>query len=283
MRLFVLTALTMIAFAANSVLNRAALTSGDMTALQFSAIRALSGAMILLCLVLLRGNGIARLRVGSFMGSASLALYLIGFSLAYRNVDSGIGALILFGGAQITMFAGAVFTRENIPLTRWIGAGCALGGLAYLTWPTGASAPPVLGSLLMTAAALGWGGYSLIGRGVKDPLAATAANFLGALVPVLIAVLVFERTVLPPVNSAFLLAVVSGAITSGLGYALWYQLLPQLRTTIAAVAQLSVPIIAASGGAFFLSEGIGPRFWVASALVLGGIALSLLPTRQLGN
>jgi len=280
MRLFFLTALTMVAFAANSVLNRAALADGDMSALQFSAIRALSGAIILICLVFARPNGLTRLCAGSLAGSASLALYLIGFSMAYRTVDSGVGALVLFGGVQVTMFAGAVLSRESIPLTRWVGAMFALSGLAFLVWPTGGNSPSLTGTLLMVSAALGWGIYSLLGRGVKDPLAATTANFIGASLPVIAAVLLFESNIIPPLGFPVVLAIISGALTSGLGYALWYQLLPQLRTTIAAVAQLSVPIIAAAGGALFLGEITGFRFWIATALVLGGIALSLLPKRQ---
>ena len=280
MRLFLLTALTMIAFAANSVLNRAALVDGEITALQFSAIRAVSGAFILIVLILMQSRSLSRLRAGSVTGGGMLALYLVGFSIAYVHVDSGVGALILFGGVQVTMFSGAVFARESIPLQRWAGAAFAFVGLAILVWPTGYSSPALNGVLLMGIAAVGWGIYSLLGRGTKDPLAATSANFIWACIPVLCAVFLMDGSKLPDMSPVILYAILSGGITSGLGYALWYQLLPQLRTTVAAIAQLSVPVIAAAGGALFLGEVTDIRFWIASFLVLGGIALSLLPSRQ---
>lgn len=280
MRLFLLTTLTMMAFAANSVLNRAALVTGDMTALQFSAIRTVSGALMLLILILWQSKNLARLRAGSFAGGAMLALYLVGFSIAYTHMDSGVGALILFGGVQITMFGGALIARETIPLQRWIGAVLAFGGLAVLVWPTDYAAHWVHAEIFMVLAALGWGIYSLLGRGAKDPLAATAGNFLYACLPVGLAFLLLGSIRVPALSESLLYAVLSGAITSGLGYALWYQILPQLRTSVAAIAQLSVPLIAAVGGVIFLSETTDSRFWIAAFMVLGGIALSLLPSRK---
>ncbi len=280
MRLFFLTTLTMMAFAANSVLNRAALVTGDMTALQFSAIRTVSGALMLLILILWQSKNLARLRAGSFAGGAMLALYLVGFSIAYTHMDSGVGALILFGGVQITMFGGALVARETIPLQRWIGAVLAFGGLAVLVWPTDYAAHWVHAEIFMVLAALGWGIYSLLGRRAKDPLAATAGNFIYACLPVCVALVLLNGVRVPDLSLSLFYAILSGAVTSGLGYALWYQLLPQLRTSVAAIAQLSVPLIAAAGGVIFLSETTDSRFWIAAFMVLGGIALSLLPSRK---
>lgn len=280
MRLFLLTSLTMMAFAANSVLNRAALVTGDMTALQFSAIRAMSGAMMLLVLVLWQSGNLGRLRAASITGGAMLALYLVGFSIAYTHMDSGVGALILFGGVQITMFGSALIARESIPLQRWVGAALAFAGLVVLVWPSDYSGSWMHAEIFMGLAALGWGIYSLLGRGAKDPLAATAGNFAYACLPVGVALMMLDGLRIPELTIALFYAVLSGAITSGLGYALWYQLLPQLRTSIAAIAQLSVPLIAAAGGVIFLSEATDNRFWVAAFLVLGGIALSLFPSRK---
>lgn len=274
MRLFILTALTMVAFAANSVLNRLALTDPDMGPAAFAAVRLISGAAILAALVALRGTSGLR---PSARGTVTLALYMIGFSFAYVTLDAGIGALILFGGVQITMFAGALVGGETIPASRWFGAAIAFSGLVYLLWPGAANAPDPAGAALMALAAFGWGVYSLAGRGATDPLASTGGNFLMA-APVGIAVWL----VLPDGISAngAALAVVSGAITSGLGYAIWYSVLPRLDAAIAAVAQLTVPVIALAGGAVFLSESLTWRFAIATILVLGGVLISLRKTNR---
>lgn len=273
MRLFFLTALTMIAFAANSVLNRLALETGDMGPASFAAIRLTSGALMLAALVLWRDKGVTALRNGiSWRGPAMLALYVLGFSFAYVTLDAGVGALILFGGVQITMFAGAVLAGEDIPANRWAGAALAFGGLVWLMWPQGGVAPDGTGAALMMAAAVGWGIYSLIGRQAGDPLTATATNFLLA-APV--GLLVWA--LLPDAVSGrgAWLAVISGMVTSGLGYALWYRVLPGLPAAVAAVAQLSVPVIAMAGGVAFLGEVPGPKFVVAAGLVMGGVVVSL--------
>lgn len=272
MRLLLITILTMVAFAANSVLNRSAVASFDTGPEAFAVIRTIAGAVTLMLLLALRGQGRA---FGAWSqrlpGAAMLALYMAGFSLAYRSLEAGIGALILFGGVQITMFAGAFVGREPIPTWRWIGAGVSMTGLLVLVWPSGGSAPSLAGALLMAAAAVGWGFYSLLGRKVSDPLAATAWNFLLA-VPLVapLALLGLSGTA-----AGYGLAVVSGAVTSGLGYALWYKIVPQLGATRAAVAQLSVPVIATLGGVLLLSEPASLRLAIATCLVLGGIAVSL--------
>lgn len=272
MRLFLLTALTMLAFAANSILNRMALEDGTTGPAAFAAIRLVAGALCLWALVAWRGGGMRPLWQPG--GAASLALYVLGFSFAYVSLPAGVGALILFGGVQITMFAGALILRETVPARRWAGAALAFGGLVWLLWPAGGAAPDPWGGALMAAAALGWGIYSLLGRGATDPMGATAGNFVFA-APLGLIVL----AVLPDTATAqgAVLAVLSGAVTSGCGYALWYAVLPRLGSTRAAVAQLCVPVIAAAGGLLLLGEGISLRFAMASALVLGGVLLAALP------
>lgn len=271
-RLILLVALTMLAFAANSLLNRVALADASIGPALFAAVRLGSGALALAALVLSRGHGLrfATARAGD---AAALALYVLGFSFAYLSLNAGIGALILFGTVQITMFLGAVLKAELLAPRRWIGAGVAFAGLAWLLWPVGVSAPPLQGSALMSAAGLGWGVYSLRGRGAKDPTAQTAANFVLA-TPVALVVL---AVVGPGAVSAhgLALAVASGVVTSGLGYALWYAVLPRLQASAAAVAQLTVPVIAMAGGLMLLGEAPSIRAILATVLVLGGVGWSL--------
>ena len=275
MRLFLLTALTMVAFAANSVLNRWAVGPGHIGAVEFAVIRLIAGAVMLAALILWQRRGLAwpggRGRLAGVLG---LSTYLLGFSLAYRGLDAGTGALVLFGMVQVTMFAGALVGHEPVPRRRWAGATLALGGLVLIAAPggTGLDFGPLA---LMAGAGVGWGVYSLAGRGASDPLAATGWNFLLS-VPVVVPLGVMAGLQTPdPIGVG--LAVLSGAVTSGLGYALWYALLPRLGATRAAVAQLTVPVIAALGGAILLAEVPGPRFWLAAGLVLGGVALANLP------
>lgn len=272
-RLAALVALTMVAFAANSVLNRMALAGTGTGPAAFAAIRLAAGAAVL-GLLALRGGGSGRLRAALAPRNAvALAVYMLGFSFAYVTLDAGIGALLLFGGVQITMFAGSVLVGDRIPPARWTGAGIAFLGLLVLLWPAGATAPPLAGSVLMLAAAVGWGCYSLLGRGSRDPLGATAGAFLLALAPALV-VLAAAPGRVDAAGAA--LALVSGAVTSGLGYALWYSLLPQLTASIAAVVQLTVPVLAALAGALLLGEAPGLRFVLAATLVLGGVAFAVM-------
>lgn len=290
MRLFLLTALTMLAFAANSVLNRWAVGQGWIGPAGFAVVRLLSGAGML---ALILGVRLVLKRAVVWpkgwpilFGVGGLLLYLLGFSLAYTRLDAGTGALVLFGSVQVTMFAGALLLREPVPLRRWLGSGVALGGLYLLAAPTAEAAQVGSAMLMMAAAGLGWGTYSLAGRGQKDAQTATAVNFVLA-VPVmglLFAQLSFVDFMLVDEEQTNLglgaaLAVLSGAVTSGLGYALWYAILPRLGAARAAVAQLTVPVIAALGGAVLLTEPPGLRFWLAAALVLGGVALASLPYR----
>jgi len=281
MRLALLTLLTMIAFAANSVLNRQGVAGGQIGAAEFAAVRLLSGAGMLLALVGLRtavrGTAIWPGRRGRLVGSLSLLAYLFGFSLAYRSLPAGAGALILFGTVQITMFAGAVLGGEEVPGRRWAGAGLAFSGLCLLLAPggTGLSLPH---AAAMALAGAGWGVFSLSGRGQADALGATAWNF-GLALPLGLALALAAPADQVPTPTGLWLAVLSGAVSSGLGYALWYRILPWLGASRAAVAQLTVPVLAALGGSLLLHEALTLRFALAAALVLGGVGLALAARR----
>jgi drug/metabolite transporter (DMT)-like permease len=279
MRIFLLVALTMVAFAANSVLNRMALAGGGIGPAGFAAIRLSSGALALAAMVLMRRAPLPLTGGPRRVGVPALAVYMLGFSFAYLSLDAGVGALILFGAVQITMFAGAVIAGEPVPGRRWLGAAVAFAGLVLLLWPEGAAAPAPVGAALMAAAGAGWGLYSLNGRGAVDPQAETAANFLlTAPVALLVWLLVPDAQALQARGVA--LAVISGVVTSGLGYALWYAVLPRIPASVAAVAQLTVPLIALAGGAALLGEAPSLRFAAAAVLVLGGVGLSLLRLRR---
>ena len=266
--LLALTALVMTAFAGNSVLNRLALADGAIGAGSFAVIRLASGALALWAIAVARGRAPAW---AGWVGPASLLTYMVGFSLAYRGLDAATGALILFGGVQVVMFTGALAQGERVAPARWAGMAVALAGLALLLGP-GAGAPRAVPAALMALAALGWGAYSLAGRRATDPLGETAANFLVA-TPLALPLLLLGAG--PASGWGMALAVLSGAVTSGLGYALWYAVLPRLASSAAALAQLSVPLIALGGGAALLGEWPGWRFAPAAALILGGIALGL--------
>ena len=229
----------LIAFAANSVLNRMALAETATGPASFAALRLASGALVLGLLVAARaGTRPSRADLRGSIGPAlALLTYMLFFSFAYLSLDAGIGALILFGGVQVTMFAGALLAGEAMPQRRWLGAGLAFGGLAYLLWPEGAHAPALLGAVMMLAAAAGWGIYSLQGRSRSDPLLSPALSFALAL-PVAAVLWVVLRDGMDAGGAR--LAVLSGGVTSALGYALWYAVLPQLKPSVAAVAQLTV-------------------------------------------
>ena len=272
-RLIVLVALTMVAFAANSVLNRWALLDGQTGPASFQALRVLSGAMCLGVLLIIR-SGMPKLAgKGRAVGTGALLTYMVGFSFAYVALDAGVGALILFGGVQITMFGGAVLGGDRPPFARWLGSVIAFSGLVWLLFPGASGAPPLVPAALMAVAALGWGVYSLVGRGATDPLAETGANFICA------APLAFLVWLILPDNmtaTGAFLAILSGAVTSGLGYALWYSVLPRLDAAVAALAQLTVPVIAVLGGVAFLSEPASSRLILACLVVLGGVAFGLI-------
>jgi len=275
----------MLAFAANSVLNRLGVGAGLIDPVGFALVRLLAGAAVLLGLVglragLWRGPVAAALRpLRRAVGAGSLLIYLFGFSLAYRALDAGAGALILFGAVQITMFAGALWLREPVPARRWLGALLAFGGLLLMLAPGGGGVPG-WHAAAMALAGIGWGIYSLAGRGEADALAATAANFVLAVPAGLVAALLLPAAAVPMQGAGVALAVASGALASGMGYALWYAVLPALGAVRAAVAQLTVPLLAAAGGVVLIGEGVGWRFALSAALVLGGVALAVLPGRR---
>ena len=279
MNLILLTALTMVAFAANSVLNRMALVDGSIDPATFGAVRLAAGVAMLWILAMAGGNGRIQ-RNGDWRAAAALFVYIFGFSFAYIALDAGLGALILFGMVQITMFAGALWGGERPPAQRWIGAVLAFAGLAWLLWPGAGIAVSVLHGAFMVAAGIGWGIYSLIGRGATDPLRATAANFLfAAPVGIALALILFAGAGGLSMRG-IILAILSGAVTSGLGYALWYRVLPQLAPSVAAVAQLTVPVIAMAGGLVFLAEPITWDFVLPALVVLGGVAVSVIPRQK---
>ena len=281
MRLFLLTALTMIAFAANSVLNRLALAGGSIDAVSFGVIRLVSGAVMLGLLCIFLRGGLRLGGAGRVAGVAALLLYLYGFSTAYRGLDAGLGALILFGVVQITMFAGGLMKSEPMPARRWIGAALAFSGLVWLLWPGEGKDISLPHGLLMASAGVGWGIYSLAGKLSRDALQGTAANFILATpVGVLVGYLLPAVEPVTLTTYGIVVAIICGAVTSGLGYALWYSVLPSLASSVAAVAQLTVPVIAMAGGMIFLGEVLTVQFALASALVLGGVAISVLAPRK---
>ena len=274
MRILLLTFVTMMAFAANSVLNRAAVGTYGMDPLEFGAIRLASGALALMLLVSITNRGFSVGGVGRLAGVGGLLVYIFGFSLAYLQLDAGLGALILFGVVQITMFAGALLIREPLPTMRWVGAGVAMSGLVWLLWPGGDLGISTMHAALMVAAGVGWGVYSLQGRQEKDATQATAMNFILA-TPFAIAAVLIVQTNGHLSFAGIALALTSGVLTSGMGYALWYKIIPELGASRAAVAQLSVPVLAMGGGLVLLSEPITMRFVISAALVIGGVVISM--------
>lgn len=273
MRIFLLTALTMIAFAANSLFARLAMVDGVTDPLVFGAVRICSGAVVLWGLVRLQSGAQQPDAARKFLPAAWLALYAVGFSLAYLTLETGAGALILFGGVQISIFAVTLWRGSKVGGASLFGASLAFGGLCYLLWPGSGQAPDFTGSVLMLAAAIGWGMYTLEGRGSQNPLRDTARAFIMASPLCLLAALAGSFAI---TGSGFVYAVLSGSVTSALGYALWYSVLPTLRASTAAVSQLTVPVIAVLAGSVFLSEPLTLRFALSCALVLGGVAIAIL-------
>jgi drug/metabolite transporter (DMT)-like permease len=267
-----LTAMTMVAFAANSLLCRVALRGHHIDAVSFTLIRLLSGALFLWVLVRRRGG--YAFAAGSWASAIALFGYAIAFSYAYVTLPAAAGALLLFGAVQATMIGFGFWRGERLRLAQWCGLLAACGGLVGLLAP-GLSAPPIGGALLMIAAGVGWGVYSLRGRGGGDAIAGTAGNFIRACAfcaP--LALLSWPPQAIEPMGVGYALA--SGVIASGLGYVIWYTALASLRATSAAVVQLSVPVLAALGAGLFLGEPINQRLIVAAVAILGGIAIVIL-------
>ena len=268
--LFIIT-LVMTAFAANSIITRLALSSNLIGPSNFALLRAGSAALILVLLVLFIQKKIPKFKINSIISSLALVGYLVGFSFAYLTINTGVGALILFGGSMIVMFTGALLLKEDISILRFIGVFLSLIGLYILTDPRFGD-NSLFGIILMFLAAFSWGIYSILGHGQNNPLSNTAINFVLALLLIIpIALFIPDQTNTSPYG--ILLAITSGSITSGLGYTLWYWILPKINITSASIAQLSVPLIAALGGYLFISETLNWQFYIASFLILGGIGL----------
>ncbi|WP_324733194.1 DMT family transporter [Pseudomonas paeninsulae] len=270
-RTLLLTALAMLAFAGNSLLCRLALKDTEIDAASFTSLRIASGALTLWLLLRLRSGSGAL--AGSWFAAGALFAYAAGFSFAYIHLDAGVGALLLFGAVQISMLAWGFYRGERLSLLTGAGLLLALAGMLVLLLP-GASAPALGSALLMLLAGVAWGAYSLLGRGVGDPLAATAGNFLRA-VPLAVAVSALLLSRLSWDVPGLIYALLSGALTSGIGYAIWYTALRGLRAFQAATVQLSVPILAALAGSLLLDEALSLRLLLSSVAVLGGIALVL--------
>jgi len=274
MRLALLIALTMTAFAANSLLNRVAVDGGYIDPAGFAVIRVASGAVVLMALARIQARQLSFATRRRFIGATALTVYMVGFSIAYLTLDAGLGALILFGAVQISMFVITGVMGAGPSARQIAGAAIAFGGLIVVLNPTHATGTDLLGTLLMVAAGVGWGVYTLVGKSEPDALAGTAANFALALVPTAIFPLMAGMAMFVTVPG-IALAVVSGAITSGLGYALWYAILPRINAVLAAILMLSVPVLAVLGGVALLGEEVGVRFLFGALLVLGGISLSI--------
>ena len=292
------TSFALVAFAFNSILCRLALRGEEADAAGFTAVRLVSGAIALIVISYLISTRVSSPHVskrslvhraltyvratdtgtGSWPSAFFLFAYAICFSFAYLGLTAGTGALILFGSVQMTMIAVAIFKGERPPALEWLGLAVALGGLVYLVFP-GLASPPLNSSLLMATAGASWGAYTLRGKTTSDPLADTTGNFVRSLPMAAVIAIIF----LPNLHLStrgIVLAVLSGAITSGIGYTVWYSVVKDHTTTRAAVLQLAVPVIAATAGVLLLDETATVRLAIAAALILGGIALTIFGRKR---
>jgi drug/metabolite transporter (DMT)-like permease len=282
----------MIAFASNSLLCRAALKQTNIDAATFTSVRLFSGAFALWLLINIRRRAIANrtasalvetfsssslvihhlsLRDGTWSSALALVVYAAAFSFAYVALSAGIGALLLFGAVQATMILWGLHKGERLNTIQIVGFIVAVTGLVVLVFP-GLSAPPLAGSILMLGAGVAWGIYSLRGKGERNPAEATTGNFVRAVPFAAVLSIIFARWTHVDL-AGITYAIISGAVTSGLGYVIWYSALPGLKAASAATVQLSVPVLAATGGILLLGEPITLRYVLASVAVLGGIAL----------
>lgn len=271
LRAMMLTALAMVAFAANSLLCRMALTNTDIDAVSFTSIRLISGALLLLIIVRARHLQADSQSRGNWTSALALFIYAAGFSVAYTQLNTGMGALLLFGSVQATMILRGLVKGKWLNALQTVGFAMAVGGLIGLLLP-GIAAPPKQPALLMMIAGIAWGVYSLRGKGAGNATAKTAGNFLRAALLAAIVSLVTLNSARLDANGVWL-AIASGALASGLGYAIWYTALPMIKATTAATVQLSVPVIAAAAGIALLSEPLSLRLVIASAAILIGIAI----------
>lgn len=274
MRIIVLTAVAMVAFAANSVLARLAFATGGAEPLSYTGIRLASGAIVLLLLLGLSQRSLPRPIAGNWRAAASLFGYALAFSIAYIMLGAGTGALILFASVQVGIFGWAIVKGDRPGALEWLGLVVALAAFAWLVSP-GLVAPHPVGTVLMVAAGLCWAAYTLLGRGSKSPLADTSGNFARTL-PLAILLLLASLIAGPIHPAAAAYAVASGALASGVGYAVWYAVLPRLPRTTAAIVQLTVPAIAALGGVVLIGEQLTLRLVIASIGIIGGVAIALI-------
>lgn len=265
------TFLALIAFAGNSILCRYALAESQIDAASFTVIRLISGAAVLALLVKIYVVNLSIKSSGNWLGATTLFVYAAGFSFAYLELDTGIGALILFTCVQLTMIFYTLAKGNRLSTIEWVGLAMAFFGFVYLVSP-GVAAPAILGAGLMSCAGVAWGAYTINGKGSSTPLLDTTGNFIRAS---LIAVLLIPMIIFQYQAGwqGVLLAIVSGAITSGVGYAIWYLVLPNLTATVAAVSQLTVPIIAGFGGWLLLSEEPSERLSLSTVFILLGVII----------
>jgi drug/metabolite transporter (DMT)-like permease len=274
LRIFALTTATMIAFAANSLLCRAALRGGAIDAASFTAIRLASGALVLIAITQARGDGAQARSAGSWRSAVALAAYAVAFSYAYLRIGASIGALLLFGSVQLTMITGGLLRGERPTPRQWIGFVVAAAGMILINLP-GLDPPPLDGAALMLASGVAWGIYSLRGRGAARPLVITAGNFVRSVPIAALLAAIAIATSAHLTTQGVVLALASGGIASGLGYGLWYAVLPSLGAARAAFVQLSVPVIAAGGAVALLDEPLRRHVAIGGAVILGGLALAL--------
>jgi drug/metabolite transporter (DMT)-like permease len=271
----------MLAFAGNSILCRLALASGSIDPASFTAIRVASGAVALaiICIGLRRDLVIANR--GSWLAAAMLFLYAAGFSFAYVSLGAASGALILFGCVQGTMIAVALYRGDRPTVVELLGWFCAIAGLTALLLP-GATAPPVPAAAMMATAGIAWGVYSILGKKESDALAATTANFLRSVIfAIPLVAMSFSHSRFEA--AGVLLAICSGALTSGLGYVIWYVAITHLTSLRAALVQLSVPAITALGGVILLAEPLSPRVTLSGTAIIGGVLVALLGKARSAN
>jgi len=273
-RTIVFTSLALIAFAANSVLCRLALDERAIDASSFTIIRLMSGAVFLMGIIGINKTKHGSTSKGSWSAGVMLFLYAISFSFAYITLNTATGALILFGSVQITMILLSLLSGNRLHIAEWSGVIIAFTGFVYLILPS-VTTPSAAGFLLMAVAGMAWGIYTLMGRGSKNPLTDTAYNFFRT-IPIAVVLLLITIK-----NSSFsfegvFLAVLSGGVTSGIGYTIWYIALGGLTALQAAVLQLLVPVIAAFGGVIFVSETITLRLTISAMMILGGILMVVL-------
>ena len=281
LRLSIAAVLTLIAFASNSILNKAAVGADHISVGDFAIWRVSAGAVVLIIIsLILRKGEVANVLFSSpklrLYGGICLATYMLGFSFAYLELDAGLGTLLLFGSVQLTMFGASILLREVLTMRRIFGSVIALGGLVWLLLPEGKITLPFNAVLSMIVAGIGWGGYSLLGRQAKDPIPETAMNFCVALMICVIALFLFPQPSPTPTDTTGLTL----AITSGCGYSLWYTILPHLGAARAGLAQLSVPPLAIFGGILLLDEVLTLHLVLASLVVIGGVAYGLTNSKK---